>query len=108
MEIVLTLDVGHPPRHPEIVESELEEKLLKVRNSSSLCIMKIIHGQSGNTKRIVRNWAYNKRRRLRGIIYGENYTIFDEQTQKMRDEAGQFPDADLEASNSGITILWVK
>jgi len=108
LNIVLTIDVGHPPRHPDVVEYELEEKLLKVRNSSSFCIMKIIHGQSGNTKQIVHNWAYNKRRRLREIIYGENYTIFDERTQEMRDEAGQFPDADLEASNSGITILWVK
>lgn len=108
MEIVLTVDVGHPPRHPDIVESELEENLLKVRNSSSLCIMKIIHGRSGTTKETVRNWAYNKRRRLRGIIYGENYSIFDEQTQEMRNETGQFPDTDLEASNDGITILWVK
>lgn len=108
MNIVLTIDVGHPPRHHDAVECELDEKLLKIRNSPSICIIKIIHGRSGATKETVRNWAHNKRRRLRGIIYGENYTIFDEQTQEMRNEAGQFPDADLEASNSGITILWVK
>ncbi len=108
MNIVLTIDVGHPPRHHDAVEYELDEKLLKIRNSPSICIIKIIHGRSGATKETVRNWAHNKRRRLRGIIYGENYTIFDERTQEMRDEAGQFPDADLEASNSGITILWVK
>jgi hypothetical protein len=108
MKIVLTVDVGHPPQRPDQVEHQLEETLLQVRSSSSLCIMKIIHGQSGNIKQIVRNWIHNKRHRLRGIIYGENYTIFDEQTQEMRDEAGQFPDTDLEASNGGITILWVK
>jgi len=108
MKIILTVDVGHPPRKPDQVEYQLEETFSQVRNSSTLCIMKIIHGQSGKTKQIVRNWAHNKRRYLRRIIYGENYTIFDERTQEMRDEAGQFPDADLEASNSGITILWVK
>jgi hypothetical protein len=108
MNIALTVDVGHPPLHPEIVESELEEKLLKVYNSPSLCIMKIIHGQSGSTKNIVRNWAHNKRRRLRGIIYGENYSIFDGATQEMRTEVGQFSDIDLESSNGGITIIWVK
>lgn len=108
METVLTVDVAHPPRRPDQVEHELEEALAQVHKSSSLRILKIIHGQSGNTKNIVRNWAYNKRRHLRGIIYGENYSIFDEATQEMRDEVGQFPDSDLEASNDGITIIWVK
>ncbi|MDI6767764.1 MAG: hypothetical protein QME52_13165 [Bacteroidota bacterium] len=108
MEIVLTLDVGHPPRKPDQVEHQLEEAISKVRGSSSFRVLKIIHGQSGKTKQIVRNWAYNKRRRLRGIIYGENYSIFDKQTQEMRVEVGQFPDSDLEASNGGIIILWVK
>ncbi|MBA4313528.1 MAG: hypothetical protein C0417_12965 [Chlorobiaceae bacterium] len=108
METVLTVDVAHPPRKPEQVEQQLEETLSQVRTSSSLRIIKIIHGQSGKTKQTVRNWAYNKRRHLRGIIYGENYSIFDEATQEMRDEVGQFPDSDLEASNDGITIIWVK
>ncbi|MDP2209209.1 MAG: hypothetical protein Q8K98_10645 [Bacteroidota bacterium] len=108
MKIVITVDVGHPPRRPAQVECQLEESLSQVRNSSTLCIMKIIHGRSGTTKETVRNWAHNKRRRIRGIIYGENYSIFNGSTQEMRNEAGQFPDADLEASNDGITILWVK
>jgi len=108
MKIILTVDIGHPPRKPDQVEYQLEETFSQVRNSSTLCIMKIIHGQNGNTKQIVRNWAYNKCHRLRGIIYGENYTIFDKQTQEMRNEMGDFPDTDLEATNGGITILWVK
>jgi len=108
MEIVLTLDVGHPPRRPDQVEHQIEEALSQVHGSSSLRIMKIIHGKSGNTQRIVRDWAYNKRSRLRGIIYGESYSIFDQLTQEMRKEVGQFPDSDLEASNSGITMVWVK
>ena len=108
MEIVKTLDVAHPPRKPDQVEHQLEEALSQVHRSSSLRILKIIHGQSGTTKQVVRNWAYNKRHRLRGIIYGENYSIFDKLTQEMRDEEGQFSDSDLDASNGGIVILWVK
>lgn len=108
MEIVLTIDVAHPPRKPNEVESQLEEALSKVCSSTTLRILKVIHGRSGNTKIITRNWAYTNRRRLRGIIYGENYTIFDKLTQKMREEIGQFSDSDLDASNGGIIILWVK
>jgi hypothetical protein len=71
-------------------------------------MLKIIHGRSGNTKIITRNWAYTNRRRLRGIIYGENYTIFDKLTQEMREEVGKFSDSELDASNGGIIILWIK
>lgn len=108
MKIVLTVEVGHPPRRPDQVEHELEGALSKGCSSTTLRLLKIIHGRSGTTKETSRNWAYNNRRRLRGIIYGENYSIFDKITQEMRDEVGQFPDTDLEASNGGITILWVK
>ena len=106
-QIVLTIDVAHPPRKPDLVEEELEEALLKVRRTPSLRIVKIIHGKNGTTKENVRNWAYKQGRRLRGIIYGENYSVFDEQTQELRTEVGQFSDTDLETSNGGITILWV-
>jgi hypothetical protein len=108
MQVITTIDVAHPPRKPNYVENEIDETLSRVNNSTSLRIIKIIHGQSGTTKETVRNWAHNNRRRLKGVIYGEDYTILDKQTQKMRDEAGQFSDLDLEASNGGITILWVK
>ena len=108
MEIVKTLDVAHPPRRPDEVERQLEEALSQVHKSTSLRVLKIIHGRSGNTKIITRNWAYNKGRRLRGIIYGENYTIFDQPTQEMRDEVGKFSDSDLKSPNDGIIILWVK
>ncbi len=108
MEIVLTVDVAHPPRRPDQVERELEEVLSQVHKSPSLRILKIIHGRSGNTKIITRNWAYTKRRRLRGIIYGENYTIFDKLTQEIREEVGKFSDSDLKSPNDGMIILWVK
>ena len=108
MEIIKTIDVAHPPRKPDEVERLLDDALSQVHKSSSLRILKIIHGRTGNTKINTRNWAYTKRHRLEGIIYGEDYTIFGKLTQEMREEVGKFSDSDLEASNGGIIILWVK
>ncbi len=110
---MLTLDVGHPPRPPQQVESALDAALSKLRSSSQLRVIKVIHGygshgQGGHTKVTVRNWAFQFRRRLRGIINGEDYDIFDANTQEMRDECGQLDDNDLGIGNPGITLLWVK
>jgi hypothetical protein len=107
-QIVLTIDVAHPPRKPDLVEEELEEALSKVSRTSSLRIVKIIHGKNGTTKENVRNWAYKQRRRLQGIIYGEDYDLFEKTTQNMRLDCGAFPDKDIGSGNNGIIILWIK
>ncbi len=110
---LLTLDVGHPPRPPKQVEHELDAALMKVRNSFTLRAIKVIHGygshgQGGQTKVTVRNWAFQFRRRFRAIINGEDYDIFDDNTQELRNECGQLADNDLGIGNAGITLIWVK
>lgn len=110
---ILTLDVAHPPRHPDIVEQELLDALSKVRNSSSLRILKIVHGhgssgKGGSTKEGVRNWAFRFRGKFKAIIEGESYSVYDSDTQEMRREVGSYGDTDLENANPGITLLWVK
>ncbi len=112
-DYLLTIDLAHPPRPPARVEADLEAMLLKVRSSSQHRVIKVIHGygshgRGGSTRETARDWAYNFRRRLRAVIHGENYTFFDDDTQKMRDECGKIDDSDLNAANPGITILWVK
>lgn len=112
-DYLLVIDVGHPPRPPKQVENELDAALAKVRNSFALRAIKVIHGygshgKGGNTKVTVRNWAFQFRRRFRAIINGENYDIFDSDTQEMRDECGQLADNDLGIGNAGITLIWVK
>jgi hypothetical protein len=107
------IDVGHPPRPPQQVEDELAAALAKVRNSSTLRVIKVIHGygshgRGGSTQEMVRNWAFQFRRRLRAVINGEDYNIFDGDTQELRQECGQIDDADLGLGNPGITLLWVK
>lgn len=110
---ILVIEVGHPPRSPEQVESELTSALSKVRNSSTLRVIKVIHGygshgRGGSTKETVQNWAYRFRRHFCAVIAGENYDIFDADTQEMRRVCGQISDTDLGTGNSGITLLWVK
>jgi hypothetical protein len=110
---LLAIDVGHPPRPPKQVESELEAALAKVRSSSTLRALKVVHGygshgRGGSTKETVRNWAFQFRKRFRAVINGEDYDIFDDATQEMREECGQVADADLGIGNAGITLFWVK
>ncbi len=112
-DYLLTIDLAHPPRPPARVEADLEAVLMKIRNSNQQRAIKVIHGygshgHGGSTRETVRDWAYNARRRLRAAIHGENYNIFDDDTQELRDECGKIDDHDLGAANPGITILWVK
>ncbi len=113
MSPLLTIDVAHPPRPSSVVESELTDAWSRVRNSDTLRLLKIVHGhgstgKGGATKEVVRNWAFTNRARFRGVIEGECYSLFDPQTQKMRVEIGLFDDPDLNRSNPGILMIWVK
>ncbi len=110
---MLTIDVAHPARPSARAEAELQDALMKVRNSKQWHAIKVVHGygshgKGGSTRETVRNWAYQFRRQFRAVINGEDYGIFHDGTQEMRDEYGQLDDADLDAANPGITILWVK
>ena len=110
---VLTIDVAHPPRHPDAVDAELAEAWSTIRNSPSLRLLKVIHGRGasgsgGSTRELVRNWAFRQQAKCRAVIEGESYTLSDRRTQQLRLEVGQYPDDDLDRVNSGITILWIK
>jgi hypothetical protein len=110
---LLTVDVAHPPIPPEEVEQILLRAWSRVRNSSGYRLLKIIHGhgstgKGGSTRELVRNWAFLHRSRFRAVINGEAYSIVEMATQEMRREVGQYPDADLDRCNRGITILWIK
>jgi hypothetical protein len=110
---LLTIDVAHPPRHPDDVEHALLAAWETVRNSPVLRVLKVIHGygsggKGGSTRELVRNWAFRQRRRFRGVVYGEDYALNDSLTQEIRRELGQFPDPDLTMRNPGVTIIWIK
>jgi hypothetical protein len=110
---VSTVDVAHPPRPPDAVEEDLERALRSVRASPSLRLLKVIHGygssgKGGATKTVARNWAFCKRTAIHAVIDGEQYSLFDQVTQTMRKEVGEYEDADLRVPNPGICVLWVK
>ncbi len=110
---VMTVDVAHPPRHPDIVESELFEVLRKAQASPVIRILKIVHGsgsqgRENSTKTTVRNFLFRNRLKCRAIINGEEYNLFESVTQEMRKSIGDFTDVDLGKANAGITVVWVK
>jgi hypothetical protein len=110
---LLTIDVAHPPRHPDVVEHDLREAVRRVQQSPSLRILKVIHGygssgKGGSTRTVVRNWAYTQRRLLRATIEGAHYSLFDPAMQAMRMAVGEYDDPDLRLPNEGITVIWVK
>src|SRR5512145_193874 len=85
---ILTIDVAHPPRPPGVVEEELLQAWNEVRNSSSLRVLKIIHGygstgKGGTTKETVRNWLYQHRGKFLGVIEGEEYNAYNGVAQEM-------------------------
>lgn len=110
---LLVIDVAHPPRPQEAVESELEDGLARVRSSKILRVLKIVHGygasgRGGMTKGVVQNWLFRHRGAVRGVVPGEAYDILDPATMAMRAEVGRFPDEDLGGGNRGITVVWVR
>lgn len=110
---LLTIDVAHPPRRPDVVEAELDEGVSRVRRSPEYRVLKIVHGygasgRGGSTRELVRNWAFRRGGRFRAVIEGERYGLADGATAELRLEVGAYADADLGAGNRGITVVWVK
>ena len=110
---LMVVDVAHPPRPPAAVEQELDDALNTVRRSTTLRLIKIIHGYGssgtgGSTRTVVRNWVYRRRPRIRMSVEGETYGLLDPRTAEMRRTVGQYPDPDLDRQNPGVTVVWVK
>jgi len=110
---ILTIDVAHPPRSSDAVEAELLDAWTQIRNSGSLHVVKIIHGygstgKGGSTKAFVQNWAFHHKTKFKRVIDGTHYNLYDNDTQEMRKEVGQYTDPDLQRSNPGVTVIWVK
>src|SRR5512140_1370607 len=99
---ILTIDVAHPPRHADEVEREIVSAVARVSGSSSLRLLKIVHGygssgKGGVSREVVRRWAFRHRHKFRGIVAGERYSLFEGDVQELRKEIGDFVDPDLEA-----------
>ena len=110
---VHTIDIAHPPLTSDAAEITLDDEISHVRSAQNRRVLKVIHGSGTSDrpavlKQVVRNWAHRNRARLLAVIPGEEYSILDPKTQEMRKQCGQVTDSDLDATNSGITVIWVK
>ena len=95
------------------MEQELLDAVQRIRSSSVLRVLKIVHGygstgKGGRTREVVLNWLYRQRPRLRTVIEGADYGILEPDTRRLRAAVGQYPDPDLDASNRGVTVVWVR
>ncbi|MCA9732961.1 MAG: hypothetical protein H6696_00655 [Deferribacteres bacterium] len=109
---IYTIDVAHPPMHPDAVEHTLFDGWKLVRNHKQYRVLKVVHGygssgRGGSTKETVLNWVFQNRNRFENIIPGENFDLFDADTLEMIAECGTVDDGDLGRSNLGITLIWV-
>lgn len=112
MKSLMTVDIAHPPMRSEEAERLLDESLRKIRLSSHLRIMKIIHGYGskgtgGALKTVVKNWVHQHHDNIISSIDGEQLTPFNPQVQVLSAECNMSPEKDLGAPNEGITIVWV-
>lgn len=112
-DYIYTIDIAHPPLLAHVAEQVLNDALMMVRNSSQYRVLKIIHGigspeQPATLKTIALNWAYRNKHRIKACIPGEQYSLFDATTQLMRSVCGQIHDHDLGATNTGITLVWIR
>lgn len=76
-------------------------------------LLKIIHGYGKSTgsnvlQVAVRGWLARNPFPFRAAIPGEAYTLTDPTTTELRTEIGNFPDNDLNATNRGMTLVWLK
>ena len=107
------IDISHPPLPSDTAEKVLDDEVTRMRSTHRWRVLKVIHGH-GTLKRpavlkqVVHNLAYRNRTRLLAVIPGEEYNIHDAQTQEMRKQCGQVADTDLGASNTGITLIWIR
>jgi len=75
--------------------------------------IKFIHGygssgKGGKIRTEVRRYLHRElsQNRIRAVIYGDNFTIFDESTRKAFDVCPDLRrDPDLERHNNGVTIV---
>ena len=84
-----TIDIAHPPLSSKIAGDALDELLREIRLSKNVRVLKIIHGHGssrsgGSLKNLVLDWAHTNRNRIRAVIEGDHYHVFDKKTQEMR------------------------
>jgi len=102
------IDIGHKGLAIDEALSELEAKVSDCIFKGTARYIKIIHGHgSGALQKGVREWCKSYEGRFQGVVYGEDYDVFDPLTAAMRADSGSPTDSDLGRKNSAITYIWL-
>ena len=103
------LDIGHTGKFSDEALLILETEVSKCVYENKVRAIKIITGHgSGSLRKIVRNWCDDQEGRFRGVIYGEDYNMFNKDAVTMRSDCGQPNDIDFGKNNSAITYIWLR
>ena len=108
----MTIDIAHPPLNEREAEAALDESLKKIRLSSSLRVLRIIHGfgslgSPGAQKAIVKNWLETNRNKIISYINGEDLSTTNANVQVLLAECDLPASNDFLYPNGEITIVWV-
>ncbi len=108
-----TIDVAHPPRHPDEVDELLLKTWLQARNTAAVQVLQIIHGygssgRGGSLREHVRNWLFAHKRHFQAVIYGEDISHTHPDIAEIISELGYHPDMDFGRANPGITLVKMK
>ena len=112
MNHLMTIDIAHPPLSERDAEALLDESLKKIRHSSSVRVMKIIHGLGalgtpGAQREIVKNWLGANRSKIISFIEGEDLSPANANVQVLLAECDIPPTNDFLYPNGEITIVWI-
>ena len=102
------IDIGHMGFTIDEALSELEVRVSECIVQGTIRSIKIIHGHgSGALQKGVRDWCKSYDGRFQGVIYGEDYDLFNPLAAAMRADSRSPSDPDLGRNNSAVTYLWL-
>tara|TARA_Y100001970_G_scaffold234946_1_gene293641 strand:- start:580 stop:933 length:354 start_codon:yes stop_codon:yes gene_type:complete len=102
------IDIGHLGVSPDDAMAILETVVSKCAYENKVRAIKVITGHgSGALRKILREWCDEQKGRFKGVIYGEDYDMFNKKAVNMRSECHQPQDNDFGKKNSAITYIWL-
>ena len=105
---IKTIDIGHKNLNLEDAQLLLETTISQIAYEGNIKVVKIITGHgSGALRSSVRKWLQDQEGRFQGVIYGEDYNMFNTLASDMRSECFVREDYDFGRNNSAITLVWL-
>ena len=103
------IDIGHSGNTPDDAISILEMTVSNCAYENKIKVVKVITGHgSGRMRDIVRQWCKEQEGRFKGVIFGENYDMFNREAVRMRGECLYPNDIDYGKNNSAVTYIWLR